>query len=147
MNEGTQQDYSPLTAEIEKINAKKSRVTLEKDGSDHSPLQVESNARMNVEVQDKLQAHYEVVQSVIQLLRTAESRESSHFEDKDELVDAVTEAAGSLAVIEGTEPELADKYMDQIIEALTKNENLKPWKDEILYAARNKLDRAEKEGS
>ncbi len=117
------------------LNRDKSKVKLDADGSDKSIEQYRSSGLQNIDAQEKLRPAYETVESTIRILETA-TRDGG---GKDTLVNAVLEASAALSVILSVEPDVAEAYMDDIVRVLSKNENLEPWRDEILIAARNKL--------
>jgi len=125
------------------INAVKSNVALNSDGSDTSAEQYRSSALQNIDVQERLKPEYQTIESVIHYLQSA----TRNSDEKKGVVNALLEASSSLSVIQKVEPTVAEEYMDDVIQALVNNENLNPWRDEILLAVRAAIEQQEKSAS
>jgi len=125
------------------INAIKSNVALNSDGSDTSAEQYRSSALQNIDVQERLKPEYQTIESVIHYLQSA----TRNSDEKKGVVNALLEASSSLSVIQKVEPTVAEEYMDDVIQALVNNENLNPWRDEILLAVRAAIEQQEKSAS
>lgn len=142
---GSVQGLSKLLETTVQIDNSRSKVKLSPNGADNSPLQVEENARVNIDVQHRLDTLSKTVDSVVAYLQsTTEPPFITELNGKQnfnpEIVNKLVEGLKALKAIRNVDTDLADILYKDIATAIIENSSINPWQEDMIAAVRKRMN-------
>lgn len=126
------------------LNATKSRIELNPDGSDTSLLQAEANGLANIDTENRLDTLSKSVDSVAEYFRnTTVPPFITELNGKQifnpEVADKLVTGLNALKTIRNADKERADKHYRDIAYAIIENSSINAWQEELLAEVRKRM--------